>query len=121
MTGDVHPSREADDLEELVSEYSQDPEYVEALRSAEELHRLKVALRNRRRDLGLSQTQVAQTMDTTQSHISEFENGDGDPHLTTFQRYARAVGMRLTFSLEVPTASSSSSSGGFATRCYLGV
>ena len=94
-----NPTVEADDLDELVTQYSEDPDFVESLRAAEDRHRLKVELTERRRALGLSQTQVAQSMCTTQSHISEFENGDSDPHLSTFQRYARAVGMRFSVSL----------------------
>lgn len=104
MNQDMNPLDEADDLDELdelVNEYSQDPEFVESLRAAEDLFRLKVELQTRRRALGLSQTQVAQSMNTTQSHVSEFENGGSDPHLSTFQRYARSVGMRLSVSLEV--------------------
>ena len=87
-----------------MKEYSQNPKFVESLRAAEDRHQLKMALTQRRQALGLSQTQIAQSMSTTQSHISEFENGGNDPHLSTFQRYARSVGMRLSVSLEVRSA-----------------
>jgi len=89
-----------DDLDELISDYSDDPEFVEALHAAEDRSRLRAALSEQRRLLGLSQSQVATSMGTTQSHVSDFENGETDSQLSTFQRYARSVGLRLTLSLE---------------------
>jgi len=44
---------------------------------------------------GLSQQQVAERMGTTQSRVSSFERIGGDPRLSTLQRYARAVDVRL--------------------------
>jgi transcriptional regulator with XRE-family HTH domain len=47
----------------------------------------------------MSQKQVAQAMQTTQSAVSELEGGATDPRLSTLQRYARAVGAELTVHL----------------------
>jgi transcriptional regulator with XRE-family HTH domain len=43
----------------------------------------------------ITQKQVAQAMETTQSAVSDFERLGGDPRLTTIMRYARAVGMAI--------------------------
>ncbi|WP_324793405.1 helix-turn-helix transcriptional regulator [Streptomyces cyaneofuscatus] len=43
----------------------------------------------------ITQKQVAQIMETTQSAVSDFERLGGDPRLSTIMRYARAVGMAV--------------------------
>jgi transcriptional regulator with XRE-family HTH domain len=48
---------------------------------------------------GITQAQAAQRMQTTQSHISDLENGGTDPALSTLQRYARALGAHLDITL----------------------
>jgi transcriptional regulator with XRE-family HTH domain len=48
-----------------------------------------------RRSSGLTQAEVANRMGTTQSAISDLERTAVDPHVTTLQRYARAVGASL--------------------------
>ena len=44
-----------------------------------------------RKQLGLSQKEVAKKMGTTQSAVSDLEGGVSDPRLSTIQRYARSV------------------------------
>ncbi|MET9106794.1 helix-turn-helix domain-containing protein [Streptomyces zhihengii] len=51
-----------------------------------------VVLRKRRR---LTQQDVADYMETTQSVVSDFERAGGNARYSTLQRYARAVGVRL--------------------------
>jgi ribosome-binding protein aMBF1 (putative translation factor) len=46
----------------------------------------------RRRELGLSQTQVAARMGTSQSAVARLEAGHGDVRLSTVERYAAALG-----------------------------
>ncbi|MFI2277612.1 MULTISPECIES: helix-turn-helix domain-containing protein [Catenuloplanes] len=41
-------------------------------------------------------------MQTTQSAISDIENGVVDPHLSTMQRYARAVTARILLTVDLP-------------------
>lgn len=50
-----------------------------------------------RRGKGLTQQDVAIRMGTTQSAVSDLERTAGDPHISTLQRYARAVGVELKF------------------------
>jgi predicted transcriptional regulator len=46
----------------------------------------------RRHELGLSQTQVAARMGTSQSAVARLEAGQGDVRLSTLERYAAALG-----------------------------
>jgi DNA-binding XRE family transcriptional regulator len=85
-----------DELNEFIAEQSSASRsfadaYVDALRRSEVI-RLLVARRHRSQ---LRQTDVAESMGTTQSCVSELESGEKDPHLSTLQRYARAVGVEL--------------------------
>lgn len=50
--------------------------------------------------LGLSQTEVAARMGTSQSAVARLETGDLDTRLSTLERYAAAIGHRLSWSLE---------------------
>ena len=97
-------ARERDDLDEMLDEIAADPNaraaYEDALLRDELLDSLVNARKKR------PQTAVATAMGTTQSAISDIENGRVDPRLSTLQRYARAVGKRLAVMLsegnEVP-------------------
>jgi predicted transcriptional regulator len=61
--------------------------------------RLGDALVSRRHELGLSQTQIAARMGTSQSAIARLEAGASDLRLSTLERYAAAVGRRLEWRL----------------------
>jgi transcriptional regulator with XRE-family HTH domain len=52
-----------------------------------------------RHQLGLSQTEVAARMRTSQSAVARLESGDGDVRLSSLQRYAEAVGRDLRWRL----------------------
>jgi ribosome-binding protein aMBF1 (putative translation factor) len=62
---------------------------------AQRRERLMGTLIARRQALGLSQTEVAARMRTSQSSVARIESGAGDLRLTTVERYAAAVGMEL--------------------------
>ena len=53
-----------------------------------------------RRALGLSQTDVATRMGTSQSAVARFEAGDLDARLSTLERYTTALGARLEWRIE---------------------
>ena len=55
------------------------------------------ALVNERRRMGLSQTDIAKRMGTTQSAVSDLERSGADPRISTLMRYARALGTPLRF------------------------
>ncbi len=54
---------------------------------------------SRRVALGLSQTEVAARMQTSQSAVARLESGDADVRLSTLERYAAALGQELNLSL----------------------
>jgi len=56
----------------------------------------------RRLELGLSQTEVAARMGTSQSAVARLESGEADFRLSTLERYAAAVGRVLDVRLEGP-------------------
>jgi predicted XRE-type DNA-binding protein len=90
--------REPDDLDEMLAEVEADPvaraAYEDAAWRRALLVRL-VQLRGERR-----QREVATAMGTTQSAVSDLEQGRVDPRLGTLQRYVRAIGARLEVVIE---------------------
>jgi ribosome-binding protein aMBF1 (putative translation factor) len=52
-----------------------------------------------RQALGLSQTEVAARMGTSQSAVARLERGDADIRLSTLERYAAALARRVGFGL----------------------
>ncbi len=67
---------------------------------AERRQRLVTELVEARRDGGLTQTEVAARMRTSQSMVARIEAGDVDVRLSTLERYAAAVGRRLDWRVE---------------------
>ncbi len=53
-----------------------------------------------RLELGLSQTEVAAQMGTSQSAVARLEAGEADMRLSTLERYAAAVGREVSWQLE---------------------
>lgn len=49
---------------------------------------------------GLTQSEVAQRMGTTQSAVARLEGGKAAPSIRSLQRYAQAIGCRLALRLE---------------------
>lgn len=91
--------RAKDTLDDLIEELSVDPAFSSALDDAG--HRTQVIQRliGLRQAKKLTQAQVASVMGIGQSTVSEFEGGSSDPHLSTLQRYARAVGASVRVSV----------------------
>jgi predicted transcriptional regulator len=67
---------------------------------AERRHSLSGQLVSIRRELGLSQTEVAVRMGTSQSAVARFEAGDLDVRLSTIERYASALGGTLEWRID---------------------
>lgn len=59
-------------------------------------------LLSRRISLGLTQTEVAARMGTSQSAVARVEAGSSDVRLSTIERYAAAVGHVVEWSLSEP-------------------
>jgi len=69
-------------------------------RMAGERRRLVAELAAQRQSAGLSQTQVAARMGTSQSAVARIEAGDADLRASTLERYAAAVGSHLSWRLQ---------------------
>ena len=67
---------------------------------AERRHALAEALVGRRTKLGLTQTEVAARMGTSQSAVARIESGDADVRLSTLERYAAALGHEIQWRLK---------------------
>jgi len=63
-------------------------------------HALARELTARRIDLGLTQTEVAARMGTSQSAVARLESGSLDVRMSTLERYAAAVGHVVRWRLE---------------------
>ncbi|WP_442932355.1 helix-turn-helix domain-containing protein [Micromonospora sp. NBC_01699] len=89
------------ELFDLLGVNPDDPRVRDAIMDARDAERLIDTLVQLRKRLGITQSELAQDMETTQSAVSKFERAGGDPHLSTLQRYARSVGARLRFAFDV--------------------
>jgi transcriptional regulator with XRE-family HTH domain len=66
-------------------------------RMAAERGRLVAELTARRRAAGLSQTEIAARMRTSQSAVARLEAGNADVRMSTVERYAEAIGSRIAW------------------------
>jgi transcriptional regulator with XRE-family HTH domain len=66
-------------------------------RMSAERRRLVAGLTAQRRSAGLSQTEVAARMGTSQSAVARLETGDADVRVSTLERYAAAIGSQLAW------------------------
>jgi transcriptional regulator with XRE-family HTH domain len=82
-----------------VSERRHEPVFGGFREMARRRQELATELAAARLAAGLSQTQVAARMGTSQSAVARLESGDADIRLSTLERYAAAVGRRLGWSL----------------------
>jgi ribosome-binding protein aMBF1 (putative translation factor) len=74
----------------------------QAARMAEERGRLVRELAARRQASGLSQTEIAARMGTSQSAVARLESGTADVRASTLERYAAAIGGQITWKLSHP-------------------
>jgi ribosome-binding protein aMBF1 (putative translation factor) len=73
-----------------------------AARMAADRGRLVRELAEQRQAAGLSQTEVAARMGTSQSAVARLESGTADVRASTLERYAAAVGGQITWKLNRP-------------------
>jgi transcriptional regulator with XRE-family HTH domain len=83
----------------LHDKWREDEEYRAAYESLEPEFALAEQLIAARGRAGLTQADVAARMGTTQSVVARIESGRNPPNLKTLEKYARAVGMRLSVRL----------------------
>ncbi len=74
----------------------------QAARMAEDRGRLVRELAEQRQAAGLSQSEIAARMGTSQSAGARLESGTADVRASTLERYAAAVGGQITWKLNRP-------------------
>ena len=76
------------------------PEYRSEYEALEDEFQLTRELIEARTRAGLTQTQLAERMKTSQSYIARIEGGHVAPSTSALERYAAATNSRLTISFE---------------------
>lgn len=84
----------------MTSERRHDPVFPGFKETAARRRALSSALADERVAVGLSQTEVAARMGTSQSAVARLESGDADVRLSTLERYVAALGQQLDWRLQ---------------------
>ncbi len=87
-------------IDELHDEMMQSPRYREAHEASEPVYHLASALIGARASAKMTQEEVAERMQTTQSAVARLEGGRSNPSMRTLDRFAKATGTRLRISFE---------------------
>jgi hypothetical protein len=111
----AEPGDEADEIGETGESLPLLPGFREMAlrRMAAERRRLVSELTAQRQSAGLSQTEVAARMRTSQSAVARLESGEADARASTLERYAAAIGGQITWRLQdsAPTGRREDASG----------
>ena len=91
-------------IKDLHRRWSRDHDYKAAYRGLEGEFRLARALIEARTAAGLSQSQLARRMKTSQSYIARVESGKVRPSTDALERFARATRTRLRITFEPEAA-----------------
>ena len=87
-------------VSDLHEAWSQNTEYRKAYEELESEFRLARSLIEARTAAGLTQEQLAERMNTTQSAVARLESGRASPSTKTLEKFARSTGTRLRISFE---------------------
>ena len=86
--------------DELFARWRKDPDYAAAFDALREEYAIAAALIAARNHAGLTQSELAERMGTTQSAVARMESGRVRPSTTTLEKVAKATGTRLRVSFE---------------------
>jgi DNA-binding XRE family transcriptional regulator len=99
----TQPGR-SDFLADMVAERTaRNPDFPGLVEAALDRRELMRALAAERRAIGLTQTEMAAVLGTSQSQVARLESGNADARLSTVARFAAALGKRIEFRLESAT------------------
>lgn len=87
-------------VEESFAKWREDPEYVAAYDALEEEFALAAQIIGARARADLSQAELAERMNTSQSAIARLESGRSRPSTQTLRKLAEATGSKLRIVLE---------------------
>ena len=90
---------ERKNVNELHNEWRKDPEYVKEYEALAEEVDIANALIKARSQANMTQADVAERMNTTQSVIARLEGG-ANPSIKMLKRYAAATGTKLKIDLQ---------------------
>jgi len=76
-----------------------DPEFAKGFDSGYEQFKIGVMLKQAREEAGLTQEELASRLHTKKTAISRIENHAEDIKLSTLERFAEAIGRRLTLKI----------------------
>jgi len=89
-----------DDLDKYIEKRKKrSPVFAENFEAGYEQFKIGVVLRMAREKAGLTQEKMAEKLRTKKSAISRIENHAEDIRLSTLERFAQAVGKRLTLKI----------------------
>ncbi|GEM_PF-521986 len=92
-----------DFLDELIAEgAAEDPLFPATVDAAVRRRVFLRSLANLRESRGMPQAVVAERMRTQQPAVARLERGEGDPKLSTLERYATALGLEIEIRLTEP-------------------
>ena len=92
-------SRKTVAIAESIATWRKDPAFVEAYDALDEEFAFASEVIAARARAGLSQAQLAERMNTSQSAIARLESGRSRPSVRTLEKLAAATGARLRISL----------------------
>lgn len=97
---------ERDFLAEVIHERSaRNPRFPALVKAAEERRKLLLALAKEREASGLTQTEVAAAMGTSQSQVARLESASVDTKLSTIEKLAAVLGKRIEWRIsDAPAA-----------------
>ena len=87
-------------VRDLHQKWSRDPDYRRAYDDLDLEFALARSLIEARVGAGLTQVELAERMETTQSVVARLESGRGHPSTRTLETFARSTGTRLRISFE---------------------
>lgn len=87
-------------IKDLHKKWLRDPEYRHEYEALDDEFALASAMIDVRTRAGLTQEQLAEKMETSQSAIARIESGRSIPSGNTLKRFARATGTRLRIKFE---------------------
>ena len=87
-------------VRDLHAEWRKDPDYRAAYDDLGPEFELARSLIEARASAGLTQEQLAERMNTTQSVVARLESGRGHPSTRTLEKIAHSTGTRLRISFE---------------------
>ncbi|SMH62829.1 helix-turn-helix domain-containing protein [Azospirillum agricola] len=105
-------------MKDLHANFMKDAAYREAYEALEEEFTLAQAIIEARTNAGLTQEQLAERMETSQSAIARLESGKVIPSARTLTRFARATGtrLRITFETEKGDKGAGTATGGIPSQ-----